>query len=80
MEAAFRAKFTQNQELATAITLTGTSIFHECNQYDSYWGIGLSLPHACARDDHSQVKGKNVMGEILVAVRDYIMIMRPTYK
>ena len=72
MEEGVRAKFTQNQELATAIELTGTRIFQECNQYDSYWGTGLSLSDAFGRADHSQVKGKNVMGDILVAVRDSI--------
>ena len=70
MEEGVQAKFTQNHELATAITLTGTRNFLECNQYDTYWGIGLSLSEATRRDDQSDIKGKNVMGDILATVRD----------
>lgn len=72
METGVRAKFAQNHNLITAMNDTGTRAFQECNRYDNYWGIGLSLPDAIARVDHSQVKGQNVMGTILVNVRDYL--------
>ncbi|KAK2147428.1 hypothetical protein LSH36_554g01074 [Paralvinella palmiformis] len=38
MEKGVRAKFTQYRELATAITLTGTRNFLECNQYGHVLG------------------------------------------
>jgi ribA/ribD-fused uncharacterized protein len=74
METGLRAKFSQNPELAAMLSDTGTRKFQECNRYDSYWGIGLSLTAAAARDDYSQTNGKNVMGNILEAVRDELTL------
>jgi ribA/ribD-fused uncharacterized protein len=70
MEEGVRAKFTQNYELVTAITLTGSRNFLECYQYDTYWGIDLSLSEATTRDDLSHIKSKNLMGDILATIRD----------
>ena len=41
----------------------------ECNKYDNFWGIGLTLNDKLA-DDEKSWKGKNNLGSILTKVRD----------
>ena len=70
METAVRAKFSQNLDLWSTQEATGERSFQECNRYDAFWGTGLSLHDAIARDDHSKFQGTNKMGEILQRIRD----------
>jgi len=75
MEVGVTAKFAQNTTLLTDLSNTTPRKFQECNQFDSYWGIGLSLSEAIARDDYEKVSGKNVMGSILENVRNHLVKM-----
>ena len=70
METGVRAKFSQNLDLWSTLEATGERSFQECNRYDTFWGTGLSLHDAIARDDHSKFQGTNKMGEILQRIRD----------
>ncbi len=72
METGVHAKFTQNQDLKDQLIDTSTRQLQECNKFDSFWGIGLSLMEASNRDHYSVMKGTNVMGRILESVRDRI--------
>lgn len=69
METAVTAKFQQCDSLKQRLLATGGKMLVECNKYDKYWGVGLSL-----HDDNALVranwKGENTLGNILVAVRE----------
>ena len=66
----FAPIFSQNLDLWSTLENTGDRSFQECNRYDTFWGTGLSLHDAIARDDHSKFQGTNTMGEILQRIRD----------
>ena len=62
-------KFTQNQDLREFLKATGDKILVEASPYDNIWGIG------CNEEDKqayfpNQWKGKNLLGFILMEVRD----------
>ena len=65
------AKFSQNQELASFLTKTGTTVLVEANPTDRYWGAGIPL-----RDnnifDKDKWKGQNKAGQVLSRVRQSI--------
>ena len=63
-----RAKFCQNAGLRRRLLATGDSILAEANPKDFIWGIGLSEDDPAAMDPASW-QGKNLLGQILMAVR-----------
>ena len=69
LEQAVYEKCIQNPALAKTLKNTGSKTLTECNQYDIWWGIGLSLNDPLAKD-HNAWKGKNKMGDILEYARD----------
>lgn len=54
---------------------TGDQILVECNPKDSIWGIGLSVDNPDALDE-SKWKGQNLLGKILMQIREEL---RQTY-
>ncbi|MCD8096891.1 MAG: NADAR family protein [Lachnospiraceae bacterium] len=64
-------KFLQNPELAEKLVGTGEQMIAECAVKDRIWGIGLSM-----RDEGrfcvDKWKGQNLLGKILMQVRDEI--------
>ncbi|HIV12712.1 MAG TPA: NADAR family protein, partial [Candidatus Pullilachnospira stercoravium] len=66
-----REKFRQNLELAENLEKTGEEIIAECAVKDRIWGIGLSMKDEdrfCA----NKWKGQNLLGQILMRVREEI--------
>ena len=64
MEKAILAKFTQHPDLQEKLLETGEAPLVEHTEEDSYWGDG--------GDGGSGENGKNMLGKILVKVREYI--------
>jgi ribA/ribD-fused uncharacterized protein len=58
MRTAVRAKFTQHKSLQETLLSTGDAILVEHTVNDSYWGDG------------GDGTGKNMLGKILVEIRD----------
>ena len=63
------AKFTQNPELKRALLDTGNAVLVEAAVNDKIWGIGLSMSDP-KRVDPSEWKGQNLMGYVLMLVRE----------
>lgn len=65
------AKFSQNIELKNALLLTEDKILVEASPYDRIWGIGI---HYADDDclDPSNWKGLNLLGEVLMEVREIL--------
>ena len=64
MYKALVAKFTQHEDLKERLLDTGDSLLVEHTKRDSYWGDG--------GDGGNDTKGKNVLGKLLVRVRNEI--------
>ena len=64
MRKAVRAKFTQHDELRTLLLETGDAKIVEHTENDAYWG------------DVGDGSGKNMLGRILMEVRDWIRSQR----
>lgn len=64
-------KFTQNSELKASLIATGDKILVECNPKDPVWGIGLSENDPLILDE-SNWKGQNLLGKVLMEVRNLI--------
>jgi ribA/ribD-fused uncharacterized protein len=64
-----RAKFGQNAGLRRRLIETGDAILAEANPKDFIWGIGLAEDDPAALDP-ANWEGQNLLGEILMAVRD----------
>ena len=62
-------KFRQNSELGMRLKATGNSILAECAVKDRIWAIGLSMNDP-RRFDPKQWRGQNLLGRILMRVRD----------
>jgi hypothetical protein len=64
------AKFTQNEHLQTKLLASGSLRLAECSRSDCLWGNGLSI----TSDQLLQLPwpGKNLMGELLMSVREEI--------
>ena len=69
MEKAVWEEFHQNPTLMKHLVETKKLPLVECNKYDNFWGIGLTLKDKLA-DDEKSWKGKNKFGSILTKVRD----------
>lgn len=65
------AKFSQNPELKKFLLSTGDSILAEASPYDRIWGIGLDRESA-ERLGLEGWKGENLLGFILMEVRDIL--------
>lgn len=66
-------KFTQHQDLKERLLSTGDAILVEASPYDKVWGIGSNDPKVIA--DESLWKGENLLGKILMEVRDDIRMI-----
>ena len=64
-------KFCQNPELAENLEKTGEEIIAECAVKDRIWGTGLSMKDE-NRLSIDQWRGQNLLGEILMRVREDI--------
>ena len=62
------AKFSQNEDLKTALLQTGNAVLAECAVRDQIWGIGLSMKDP-NRFDTSKWRGQNLLGYALMLVR-----------
>ena len=65
-------KFEQNPQLQTALLAT-TGLFAECNPSDPVFGIGLPMTHKDASNPLKWKDDCNLMGAILVEVREEIL-------
>nr|CDJ96789.1 Conserved hypothetical protein CHP02464 domain containing protein [Haemonchus contortus] len=65
------AKFKQNQRMRYQLFRTIGSTLVEADVHDTYWGIGLSIDDPNIADP-SKWRGANVMGEVLMQVRDVL--------
>lgn len=63
-------KFTQNKNLKDKLLNTGNKNIAEASKYDKIWGIGISKNDAIFG---KKWKGKNLLGKILVNVRNKII-------
>lgn len=62
------AKFGQNPELKQKLLATGGALLAEAEEYDSIWGIGLSMEDERNQDLHAW-EGQNLLGYALMQVR-----------
>lgn len=69
MRDAVAMKFWQNEELRELLLGTGDAILAEASPRDTFWGIGYSGSNPKAHDP-SQWRGKNVLGNMLMCLRD----------
>ena len=63
-------KFSQNEELKQMLLNTNNMELIEASPRDNIWGIGISKEKAL---NGEKWKGKNLLGKILMEVRDIIM-------
>ena len=62
------AQALQNPELKQMLLATGDALLAEAEEYDSIWGIGLSMEDE--RNQHPDAwKGQNLLGFALIQVR-----------
>lgn len=66
------AKYQQNPDLIAELIATGNREIVEASQRDKVWGIGMSESNADIEDKYKW-KGKNILGKILMRVRDHIV-------
>ncbi len=64
-----RAKFLQNKELLELLLGTGNKLLAECSPFDKKWGIGIDINDP-DRFDASKWKGSNLLGRVLMEVRE----------
>ena len=65
------AKFSQNSNLKNALLETGQTVLVEGSPKEVVWGIGISESDP-DRFDVNKWRGKNLLGKILMEVRDRI--------
>ncbi len=63
------AKFSQNEELKSALLSTADKLIVEASPYDNIWGIGLDESDERVLDD-SRWLGLNLLGKAIMKVRD----------
>ena len=64
-----KAKFVQNKDILDILLSTGNAILAECSSKDNKWGIGIDLSDS-SKDVVADWKGSNLLGRILMEVRD----------
>jgi hypothetical protein len=72
-------KFKQNPYMEEILMSTGDKLLVEAAPYDTVWGVGLSADNPDIQDP-SKWKGKNLLGKLLMTVRNDIMIFRECNK
>ncbi|KAK6742017.1 hypothetical protein RB195_009719 [Necator americanus] len=77
MMKAVMAKFKQDRNMRFQLFRTAGSMLTEANPHDNYWGIGLAIDDPNVANP-SRWKGCNVMGEILMQIRD-VLLENPKY-
>ena len=63
------AKFSQNKNLGEKLKITGNNFLAESSSNDTFWGTGMAMTNINAFDKTSW-NGKNVLGILLMKVRD----------
>ena len=74
MKLGLEAKFTQNSDLKEQLLKTGELFLVESPPHDRYWGSGLSLHHENCLD-MTKYEGNNIMGTLLMQVRDNLLVI-----
>ena len=69
-----RAKFLQNKDICKVLIDTGSKLLAEASSKDLKWGIGISIADNSCYDTKSW-RGKNLLGKILMEVRDELLIL-----
>ena len=64
-----KAKFAQNEDIQNVLLSTGNELLAECSPNDKKWGIGIDINDS-DRFQVSNWKGKNLLGRILMEVRE----------
>lgn len=72
MKAAVTEKFKQSPELKAQLLSTGNAILVEASPYDRIWGIGMNAQQA--RNSKDGFLGQNLLGKVLMEVRDELKI------
>lgn len=68
-----KEKFLQNAALRKALTGTEGSILAEATEFDCYWATGLNIEDE-ANADIAHWPGKNMLGNVLMNVRDMMPV------
>ena len=68
-----KAKFAQNPDICRILLDTGNALLAECSRYDRKWGIGIDFGSQ-KWQDVSNWKGRNLLGRILMQVREELRI------
>ena len=66
------AKFRQNKAIQDILINTGNEVIAECSTYDRKWGIGIGIDDP-KRLDVSKWTGRNLLGRILMEVREELV-------
>ncbi len=64
-----KAKFAQHEDILGVLLDTGNALLAECSARDSKWGIGIGIDNPASRVP-AKWKGQNLLGRILMEVRD----------
>ena len=64
-----KAKFAQNSDILKVLLETGNALLAECSPYDKKWGIGIDINDP-QRFVIADWKGKNLLGRVLMEVRE----------
>ena len=65
-------KFTQNKELCGYLISTSNKMLIEASPYDKIWGVGLTASDPRILDT-SKWRGENLLGKVLIIVREDII-------
>ena len=68
-----KAKFAQNEDILKILLDTGNEILAECSLNDTKWGIGIDINDP-NRLNCSMWKGENLLGRILMEVREELRL------
>ncbi|QQS07597.1 MAG: NADAR family protein [Fibrobacterota bacterium] len=71
MRRAVHAKFSQNAKLREELLASGDRILAEASPYDRIWGIGYGESDREAQDP-SKWRGRNLLGQVLMEVREQL--------